>query len=420
LKKRIISSYNKLKETNIIGNFFNLSGIQLSNILLLLLTIPIVTRKIGLFEFGLVGFANRYSLLAGSVINYGTGQSGVKDIALNLHDIPKLSAAFYNTLYIRVMIFLLFLVLVFSLQWFNIEYYYYILLAIPIVLAEVFNPLCFFIGAEKLRVFNIYNLVFNVVAILAIILFIKSPADAAWVNFILGMCNVITYVCLLVYFLSAYKLPFYRPVSGELLKIAKDNFYLTINNISVNLQQSIIIFALPKWGYSILLGPYTLCDKIIGQCRNLLITISNALYPNAVRVYKQNAAFWDIYRQKTKYAVAGIFFAGSVLLFTMADFIVFILSKEHNETAVIFLKIMAFVPAISALNVLNVLDQLLKNNNVYIFRIAVILFIIAILTAFILLNAGNPLFIGAFTLIVETSAWLMYEYIVKKTTVKNA
>lgn len=420
MKQRIAASYRKLKTTNILANFFNLSGIQLSNILLLILIIPIVTRSIGIYEFGIVMLASRFSQLAGSVINWGTGQSGVKDVAFSINNVKKLSIVFYNIIYIRTVIFIAFLALLFGLQWFNIQYYTYILLAIPIALAEVFNPLCFFIGAERLKVFNIYNLVFNAACILALLIFIKSPADAVWVNFILGMANVITYLVLTAYFVSSFKLPFYFPVKTVLLKTGKDNFYLTINNISVNLQQSIIIFALPRWGYAILLGPYTLCDRIIGQCRNLLITISNAIYPNAARVYQQSAARWYVYRKKTKYIIAGIFFAGSVLIFILAGFIVFILTKEHNATAILFLRIMAFIPAISALNVLNVLDQLLKNNNIYIFRIAVALFIISLTVAFTVVNVKNHLLIGTFSVIVETSAWLLYEYIVKKTSRNNA
>jgi O-antigen/teichoic acid export membrane protein len=387
---------------------------------LLILIIPVVTRSIGIAEFGIVMFASRFSQLAGSVISWGTGQSGVRDVAFNLDDQKKLSAVFYNTISIRVVIFILFLALLFALQWLNIDYYTYILFAIPIVLAEVFNPLCFFIGAERLKIFNLCNLIFNIVCILALLVFIKNPGDAIWVNFILGTANVITYLVLMIYFGSAFRLSLHLPVKKELLKIGKDNFYLTINNISVNLQQSIIIFALPRWGYAVLLGPYTLCDRIIGQCRNLLITISNAVYPNAAHIYQQSWAMWNVYRRKTKYLIAGVFFTGSILIFILADFIVFILSKEHNSTAILFLRIMAFVPAVSALNVLNVLDQLLKNNNIYIFRIALALFIISILVAFLSLNIGNYLLIGAFTLIVETSAWLLYEYIIKKTRLQNA
>jgi O-antigen/teichoic acid export membrane protein len=239
------------------------------------------------------------------------------------------------------------------------------------------------------------------------------------VNFILGSANTVTYIGLLIYFGLQFKLSFNLPSKHELLKIGKDNFYLTVNNISVNLQQSIIIFALPRWGYSILLGPYTLCDKIIGQCRILLITVSNAIYPNAARLYQQSTSLWNVYRKKTKYLLAGVFFAGSVLIFILADFIVFTLSKEHNATAVLFLKVMAFVPIMSALNVLNVLDQLLKNNTVYIFRIAMLLFALSVFVAFILATAGNYLLIGAFTLIIETSAVLMYEYAIRKNHLQN-
>jgi O-antigen/teichoic acid export membrane protein len=420
LKQRIIGSYNKLKETNIISNFFNLSSIQISNILLLILIIPIITRAVGIVEFGVIMFATRFSQFAGAIINYGTGQSGVRDVAFNINDTKKLSNVFYNTLCIRVIIFFLFLVIMFALKWFPIRYYSYLLLSIPIVLAEVFNPLCFFIGAERLRIFNIINLASNIASVLGILIFIKSPNDAGWVNLILGMCSVVAYLGLLIHLIKRLQIPFYLPSKTGLLKIGKDNFYLTVNNLSVNLQQSIIIFALPMWGLETLLGPYSLCDRIIGQCRNLLITISNAFYPNAAHVYKQSLNLWNVYRRKTKYLLAGVFFAGSLLIFFLADFIVFTLSKEHNATAVLFLKIMAFVPTVSALNVLNVLDQLLKNNTVYIFRIAIILFIVSLLTAFILLNFSNYPLVGSFTLIVEAIALLMYEFTVNKTLVQNA
>ncbi|MEO6630446.1 MAG: oligosaccharide flippase family protein, partial [Mucilaginibacter sp.] len=301
MKQRATNIYNKLKPTNIIANFLNLSSIQISNMLLLLLLIPIITRIIGIKEFGIIMFASKFAQLAGSVINYGTGQSGVRDVAFYLTDQKKLGTVFYNNLFIRVVIFVLFIALLFGLQWVSVDYYPYILLSIPIALAEVFNPLCFFIGAERLKLFNLLNMLSNVASIVAILIFIKSPHDAIWVNFILGGANTITYIGLLIYFASKYGLSFKLPSRQEMLKIGKDNSYLTINNISVNLQQSIIIFAMPRWGYAALLGPYTLCDKIIGQCRILLITVSNAIYPNAARLFQQSTALWNIYRKKTKY-----------------------------------------------------------------------------------------------------------------------
>lgn len=415
-----MDSYRKLRETNIISNFFNLSSIQLSNTLLVILSIPIITRRIGIEEFGIMMFASRFSQLAGTVINYGTNQSGVRDVASHLNDTKTLSSIFYNTLFIRIIIFFLFVIFLISLQYLNIKYYTYLLLAIPIVFAEVVNPLFFFIGAEKLKVFNIANLVCNIVTIIILIFSIKGPENAGWVNFILGGGNVVTYLGLLFYITLQYKLKFQLPFKKDIFTIAKDNFYLTINNISVQLQQSIMIFALTRWGNTELLGAYSLCDRIIGQCRNLIITVSNAVYPNAAHKYKQRITLWNTYRRKTKYLVSGIFFLGSILLFILADFIVYTLSKEHNLTAVLFLRTMAIVPTIAALNFTNVLDQLLKNKTIYIFRIAVMLLVVSMIITFLILHLKFYPFIGTITLIVETSALLMYEYVVKKTSVKNA
>ena len=421
MKQRIIGSYNKLKETNIIANFFNLSSIQISNILLLLITIRVITGVIGIVEFGIIMFANRVAQFIATVVNYGTNQTAVKDTASNLIDTKQLSFIFYNTLWIRSIIFVLMLLVLLVLRYMHIPYYAYILWSIPIILAEVFNPLCFFIGIEKLRVFNIVNLVFNVIAVLTLLVFIKTRYDAIWVNFILGGMNIITYLALFIYLHFQLKLTFHLPLKADLIKIAKNNFFLTVNNLSVNLQQSIIIFALANWSTAGILGAYSLCDRVIGQCRNLLITISNAIYPNTVHIYNNSIERWNIYRRKTKYLLTAVFFAGAILIFTLANFIICpLLSKENDDTAVLFLRIMAFVPVVSAFNVLNVLDQLLKNNTVYIFRIAMLLLLVSPLLAFILLTIANTALIGAFTLLVELSALLMYEYAVKKPSLHNA
>jgi len=421
LKQKLTGSYKKLRETNILSNFFNLSSIQISNVLLLLFTIRIITGSVGIEGYGMIMFAYMFSILAGTIINYGTIQSGVKDTAYNLTDKDTLSSVFYNILCIRVIIFTLYVMGLFLFYWFHVSYYPYILLAAPVVLAEVFNPLCFFIGAEKLKIFNIYNLIANIAAVLLILFFIKKPGDGIWVNFILGLGNCITYVGLLIYFASRYELAFHVPLKTELRKIGTNNFYLTVNNISGNLQQSVIIFAL-KWNNSslLVLGAYTLCDRIIGQCRNLLSTVASAIYPNAVNVYKQSMHKLDIYRRKLKYLTVSLSFAGAIIIFILADFIIYTLSKQHNSTAIMILRIMAFVPVISSLNIYSLLDILLKNKNIYLFKASIILFITAVLVAFTVTSLGNYFLIAGFTLIIESCACLLYEYAVKKFATQNA
>jgi len=419
LKQFLTGSYNRIKDTNILSNFANLSSIQLSNILLLIIIFPIITHKIGIEAFGFVMLANSFSSLAGIIVNYGTNQTGIRDIAGNLRDPEKLRAVFYNTLWIRLLFFIAYILVVYIMQWFNIKYYLFILYAIPLVLSEVLNPLFFFIGIEKLKFYNISNLASKVLSIILLIFFIKDARDAEWVNFIMGMATVVTFSYLLLNTIPKFRFSFQLPVKTDILRITRDNFYLTINNISTNLQQSIIIFALAKWGNASWLGAYTLCDKVVGSSRILLITVSNAVYPKSAQLYKESNRLWKVYRQRMQFILAGIFFVGSVLLFFFAGFAVRVLSGEENETAIIYLRTMALFPAISALNVLNVLDQLLKNNSVYIFRIAMIMFAFSVALAFLLLHYANYKWFGSFTVIIELCALFMYQYVVKKPAIQN-
>jgi O-antigen/teichoic acid export membrane protein len=414
LKHLILNSLKRLKETNILSNFLNLGSIQLSNVLLLILIYPIITRIIGIEEFGYVMLANTFAGLSAIVINYGTNQSGIRDIATSITDNKKLSAVFYTTVWIRVLIFIIFLLILLSLQWFNIRYYSFIILAVPIVIAEVINPLFFYNGTENLRLYNIANLVAKVLIILLVLLFIRGPQDSEWTNFIMGTVSTLVYFVLMVFAAVKHKLSFRFPQKNELYTIGKENFYLTINNISVHLQQSLMIFAIAKWGSPAWLGAYTLCDKVIWSSRILIISVSNAIYPKAAQLYQEKTKLWSVYRLRMKKLVTMLFFLLSLVLFIFPEFIIYILAGEQNETAVIFLRAMAIVPTLAALNCLNVLDLLLKNDIVSIFRIAIILMIISILSAYFLVQSGQYKWFGAYTILIELSALLMYEYVIKK------
>ena len=159
MKSIIKKAFLKLKGQKVVANFINLSSIQLSNVVLLSLLFPIITQKIGIEEFGIFMFANTFSNLASIFINYGTNQSGIRDIAVNNNNLVAQNKVVNDILYIRLVVFVLYLVLLIALKWLKIQYYDYIILAIPIVFAEVLNPLFFFIGIEKLKLYNQANLI---------------------------------------------------------------------------------------------------------------------------------------------------------------------------------------------------------------------------------------------------------------------
>lgn len=407
-------TFSRLKKTKILSNFFNLSSIQLSNALLMILLYPVITRIVGLEAFGLIMLANAFAGLLGIVVNFGTSQSGIKDVAVHKKDPLNLSRVFYNTLLIRLLIFIGF-ILLFSLAGMgDFVHYNYYLFALPLILSEVVNPMFLYLGTEKLAVFNMANLLGKVLIILAIIFFIKGASDAVWVNFLIGGINSLIYIFLLFRGIIHYKLPFTIPSKAEMVQLSKSNFYLVGNNISVHLQQSLMLFALARWGNPMWLGAYSLCDKITWSSRLLIMSISNSVYPKAASLFSEDPLAFVHFKNRIKKMLTLSFLGISAGMMIFAGPIIHLIAGEPNATAVTILRIMSLVPAAAALNSLNVLELLIRENNRSIFSIAMVLLVLAFSMAFGISILKNLYLLAAYTLFMELSAILMYEYVIRK------
>ena len=414
MKKLAAGAFSKLKKTKILSNFVNLSSIQLSNALLLILLYPIITRIVGLEAFGLIMLASAFAGLLGIIVNFGTSQSGIKDVAVHKNDPQNLSRVFYNTLFIRLLIFVIFLVF-FSLAGLgDFVHYNYYLFAIPLILAEVVNPLFLYLGTEKLAVYNVANMAGKVLVIISVIFLIEGADDAVWVNFLLGGVNTAIYIFLLVRGIVVYKLPFSLPAKLDMVELTKNNFFLVGNNISVQLQQSLMLFALARWGNPMWLGAYSLCDKITWSARLMIMSISNSVYPKAASLFTEDPLGFVMFKNKIKKMLTLAFLGISAGMAIFAGPIIYIIAGEPNEMAETMLRIMSLVPAAAALNSLNVLDLLIRGNNRSIFNIAMVLLALAFVLSFGISFMQNIYLLAAYTLFIELSAILMYEYVIRK------
>jgi hypothetical protein len=70
---------------------------------------------------------------------------------------------------------------------------------------------------------------------------------------------------------------------------------------------------------------------------------------------------------------------------------------------------MAFLPFLAALNVFNVLECLIRNDNALIFRIAMILLILALLLTGLIVNSKNSIWLASYLLFIEGIALGLYE-----------
>ncbi len=415
---RYTTKYSALFKKNgaSIFSFLNLSVIQGVNVLVQIILIPIITRSVGLSVFGSIMLAASYAALFSIVVNYGSNQSGVKDVALYKDQPQELSNRFYHIYLLRIFLFVIGLGI--SIMLYQIEGWQergkYLFFAQALILSEMLNPLFFFVGIQRLLLYNIVNLIFRLLSLVLILLVVKNTDDGIWVNFLLGMPSAIGYLLLCVYLVKKYKLYHIQFSVSSIKNYVQQNFYLTGNNICVQLQQSFFLFALSGMHDPLLLGAYSLCDKFVWSFRMLLISFFNVFYPRAAVLYKEHPEQWTIMKKKLSKALwIGLGIIG-LLLFLTADPLVQLVTGEKNELSTVFIRSISLVPLIAGLNSLNVADLLLRNHYADIFRIAVILLAIAVVISLSFLQWANSSLFGLFPMLVEIFSIPLYLYFIKR------
>jgi len=124
-----------------------------------LLAIPIITKNYGLPIFGEVALCSSIGLLLANLVNYGTTQTAVKEVSIFRNDKNKLSFIFSEIFFLRLTIFfiLLFIFPVILLLTRHGKYLIWVSI-LPLLISEIFNPLYFLIGIEKIHWISLSNL----------------------------------------------------------------------------------------------------------------------------------------------------------------------------------------------------------------------------------------------------------------------
>lgn len=403
------------KNLGFLSGFLHLGSIQASNAIIQLLLFPLIIHVTGLEVFGIVMVANSYASLNAIFINYGTNQSGIKEVALHKNSARKLSNIFYTVYYARILLFLAAMLVLFVLYQCKIPHVNYFPFAITIIFAEVVNPFFFFAGTEKVYLFNVANLISKSLSALLIYFLITTPELGAWINFLLGIVNIGAYLLLAIYIIKKYRLTYYMVSRNHLSNFFKQNFYLVGNNVSSQLQQSVFLFALSFTGNNLLLGAYSFCDKIVWSFRMLIVAFTTAIYPRAAIMYKESVERWYQFRKRINILLAICFCLAALGILFFAPLVVELFTKTTNELAISYTRAICLVPLIASLNAMNVVDLLLKNKYKYIFVIAMILLAIAITVSFLFLTLNNSNLFGYYQIIVEVFSLPLYLYFMRKT-----
>lgn len=164
----------------LIENFASLSILKTLSFLLPLITLPYLSRVIGVARFGDIAFANSIIVYFVTITDYGFNYTATRDLSKNRDDMNYVQHLFWNVFYTKLILLIIsvvtFMVLVETIPLLR-EYRLLLWLTFLTVPSYMLFPEWFFQGIEKMKYITIVNVISKVLFTGLIFLLIKKESD---------------------------------------------------------------------------------------------------------------------------------------------------------------------------------------------------------------------------------------------------
>jgi PST family polysaccharide transporter len=345
---------NELIRSSIGKNFFALSIWQLTNYLIPLLTIPYLIRVIGPEKFGVVSLIQAMQYFFIIFVDYGFGITTVKDLSVARQDAKQLSIIFSRTIFTKLILGIISLVIVTAVilivPKFRNELPGYFL-GFLLVVGQLLFPIWFFQGIEQMKFITYLNLVSKVLFTICIFIFIKEESDYLLVLPIQGMGVIMASLVGFYVIVKKFEIRFALPKWASVIHEIKSGFPVFISNFSVTAFNSANYLILAFFGDDIIVGMFSIAEKITTLFRQVLSMLSQAIFPKVCQLAIENHGKLKAFWRKLVIPFASMLFTVCLLIAIFSSYIVNLISGENLQETALLLKIIIWVPFIVFFNI---------------------------------------------------------------------
>lgn len=364
MKKQLVNiiSFSKLTSIN---NFLHLSLNQGTNVLVALIITPYLFQTLGEEEYGMVNLGLTVIMLFSILVNYGFHLNGPKRISLMRSNVLEKSALINEVIFTRLFISTTLLIVVFTLVELGLFRDYGIILLFSTVLLvnEAVFPMFILQGLDRISWISKANAFSKLLYLVFVLIIVQSKSDAKWVNLLFGGTSLLVNVVLLryIYRIESIKLVWVKP--RAILYRFTENFQFFISTIAGHISIYGGLVILTNFVSDFELGQYSLAQRVAFLLRMIPVFIMQSILQNATRLYDKGE---DDFRQYLKKAYRG----GLLLTFVLgaavaisAPLVIRIVGGEYIEYSENLLRILAFIPFLSTLNVSNMIRILVAERK---------------------------------------------------------
>lgn len=281
--KRIISN----KDARILfSNFIWLSLLKVVGFLLPLVTLPYLSRVIGLDNFGKIAFAASVVYFFELFTDFGFNYTATRDVAKNRNDIEKVTLIFSNVFWAKTVLMILSLILLVIIICCSSECRTYGLLLFFTFLyipGHIIFPDWFFQAMEDMKYITILNVISKLFFTMMIFMVINNPSDYIYQPLLIAGGYVISGILSLFFIRYRYGIALRKTNFCEVYNTIKNSFNMFICQFVPSLYSNLSVIFLQKfWGPSAS-GIFSSGKKFPDVASQISALISRVFYPYLIR-----------------------------------------------------------------------------------------------------------------------------------------
>lgn len=287
--KKLIQKIREMSRKSLMRNILWLYGVHFVNYLVPFITVPYLTRVLGLGGWGLFALIQSFAMYLMTIVEYNFIYSGTRDIAVARSDFTRRSEILSGVIGAKILLSgivviasLIAVYTVSSLSTHPLEFWLGIVWAITLG----FNFLWYFQGLEKMQVAAALDVSAKILATVGVFIFVKSSNDVGTIFFIYTFANILSIILSLT--LAYREVPFVKlrwkltreaMQSGSSIFVARmfSTVYYTAN-----------VFIVGIFAQSQTAGIFAGADKLSKGFAALTGPITSALFPRLSHLFQSD------------------------------------------------------------------------------------------------------------------------------------
>ncbi|MDO4728196.1 MAG: oligosaccharide flippase family protein [Bacteroidota bacterium] len=303
--------------------------VQGLNYILPMLVLPYLIKTLSIVSFGIYSFVFAFSQIVLLFVDFGFNISATKKIAENHNDNQFVKQIFWNVIFVKsilaiISLLITLLVVLLASKW--AIYTEGILLSFVMIVSNVFFPLWWFQGLNKMKTLSIINAVSKVFTYPLIFVFVVAATDHNKAIIIQSMSFLIASILAFVYIRRHYPYYFRQLELRNRIKYfgseIKDSYQIFLSNSTTTLYTNSLTLILGCFYSSYHVGLFGAMERIVRVvCFGILGPINQAVFPFLVQLKTRDFNKANKIFKMVILIVLGVLISGYGLYFVFENFI---------------------------------------------------------------------------------------------------